>query len=296
VRFARERLSISSNSSGTPKPLGDLFDLLIKPTIAAGALNGVTRLTIVAEGSLSALPFAALWNNASGRFVIEDYVVRYLPSPAALVSLVEEPGHAPASLTVFAPLPDSLPGTRTEARAIATVFPAVVTLVGPAATEERFRAALMENRAVHVASHGSHNSQNPLFSRMIVGRERSSAPSNDGRLEVHEILGLTTRAPLVFLSGCETAVGSAGEGAFGQGSQEGSLAHAFLIAGATTVVATLWRIDDASAAGLAESFYTYLRRGSAPDQALALAQRQALAKRKDFTWAAYDVFGARSRN
>jgi CHAT domain-containing protein len=295
VRFARESIGRSHDSGGVPRALSDLFDLLIKPANEAGALRGVSNLILVPQGSLGALPFAALWNKASGRFLVEDYVISYLPSLVAL-SRSSQTRPPATAVSVFAPLPDSLPGTKNEARAIAEIMPSTITLIGPAATEERFRAAMLQGRTIHVASHGSHNSQNPLFSRMIVGRARSAARSDDGRLEVHEILELTTHAPLVFLSGCETGIGGEGDGGFALGSDEGSLAQAFLIAGASTVVATLWRIDDMSAARLASSFYKQLKAGAAPDKALALAQREALIDRRNYTWAAYDVFGARSRN
>jgi CHAT domain-containing protein len=296
VRFARESMGRAGNSVAVPRALGDMFDLLIKPVSQNGVLRGTSNLIVVTQGSLGALPFAALWNKATGRFLVEDYVISYLPSLVALSHPLTRSRSSASAVTVFAPLSDSLPGTKSEARAIAEIVPSTITLTGAAATEAGFRAALLEGRSVHVASHGSHNSQNPLFSRMIVGRARSAAPANDGRLEVHEILELTTRAPLVFLSGCETAIGSEGEGAFARGSEEGSLAHAFLIAGAGNVVATLWRIDDMTAAGVAASFYKQLKAGAPPDKALAVAQRQALTDRRNYTWAAYDVFGSRSRN
>lgn len=293
VRFAHESMSRIRDAAGVPKPLADLFDFLIKPVNGAGALQGATNLLVVTEGPLAALPFAALWNKATGRFLVEDYTISYLPSLVALARPTVAWRSASTGMSIFAPLPDSLPGTKSEAGAIAGIFPSAMTFIGASATEARFRASLLEGRSLHVASHGSHNSQNPLFSRMIVGRAQSAAPANDGRLEVHEILELTTHAPLVFLSGCETAVGQQGEGAFARESDEGSLADAFLIAGANTVVATLWRIDDTSAARLAASFYRQLKDGARPDKALAVAQRQALVDRRSYNWAAYDVFGSR---
>jgi CHAT domain-containing protein len=141
-----------------------------------------------------------------------------------------------------------------------------------------------------------HNSQNPLFSRMTVGQGIGTAPANDGKLEVHEILALTTRSPLVFLSGCETGLVSGAEGQIIQGSDESSLAQAFLIAGAGRVVATLWRVDDASAVRMADSFYRRLRNGSSSDDALAGAQRDAIQRRGDYTWAAYTISGAPERS
>src|SRR4029077_11054881 len=192
---------------------------------------------------------------------IEERVVSYVPSVAELSVEARVTSTAFDRIEVFAPIPDSLPGTRGEAEEIERVIPAHVIRLGPASTETAVRMALRSDKAVHVASHGMHNSQNPLFSSMTVGRGVGTAPASDGKLEVHEILALTTRSPLVFLSGCETGLVSGAEGQIIQGSDESSLAQAFLIAGAQNVVATLWRVDDASAVRVAGSFYRHLRNG-----------------------------------
>ena len=119
---------------------------------------------------------------------------------------------------------------------------------------------------------------------------------DDGRLEVHEILGLRTTSPLVFLSGCETGLGAAGEDPFARDADEGSLAQAFLVAGVGRVVATLWRVGDAGAAELAERFYRPPAwPGPPPEEALALAQREMIVARRGLTWAAYAVSGAGDR-
>jgi CHAT domain-containing protein len=294
VQVVREFLQMGGDFTRISKPLGELFDLLVRPAIDARMLAPGGEVSIATAGALGALPFAALWDKSIGHLLVEDYAISYLPS---LVELLQAPQQSYATLrnpSVFAPLPDSLPGTRAEARAIANVYPAASLLVGRAATEQRFRSALRADRVIHVASHGSYNLQNPLFSRIAVGTAASQSPEDDGRLEVHEILALTTRSPLVFLSGCETA--GSGTAGFGSGADEVSLAHAFLIAGAGTVVATRWMIDDATAAQIGGSFYRELKSGNSPGQALAVAQRQALRNRKNFTWAAYSVFGAPPRN
>jgi CHAT domain-containing protein len=124
---------------------------------------------------------------------------------------------------------------------------------------------------------------------MVVSSARHTS-ADDGHLDVHEILELQTRSPLVFLSGCETGLGSGTQSAFEQGSEEGSLAQAFLIAGAQTVVATLWRVDDAESVELAKTFYRQLRSGATPADALARAQRNAIGQ-SGYSWAAYTVSG-----
>jgi CHAT domain-containing protein len=292
VRFVREMLGGASSNAVIPPALGELHDLLLGPVETAGHLEGVSQLLIVPHGSLGALPFAALWNRKAGRFLVEDYIVSYLPTVAALSA--EHPA-GPIQLgrmAVFAPLPDSLPGTAREARAITRHMAVAELRIGRASSEARVRTALETGRPVHLASHGAHNPQNPLFSRMVVGGGGAGGGEReDGNLQVHEILGLTSTSPLVFLSGCETGLGGAGQTHFDQEFEEGSLSHAMLIAGVGTVVATLWRVEDAGAAALADRFYHYLRSGRRPEEALARAQREMITARGGFTWAAYVVLG-----
>jgi len=295
VRLTRELLARPQRTPDTPNALGDLYDLLLGQAERTGVLAGARRLLIVPHGSLAALPFAALWKRRSGKFLIEEHVVTYLPTISALTIEPQITRNPLERLVVFAPLPDSLPGTLREARAIARMRPGMELRVGLASSESGIRAALLAGSSVHLASHGSHNSQNPLFSRMIVGRARNAGAEDDGHLDVHEILGLQSKSALVFLSGCETGLGSGSDSPFEQGSEEGSLAQSFLIAGARNVVATLWRVPDASAATLAESFYRELRSGATADDALARAQREAIRQRSGYTWSAYIQFGTSAR-
>ncbi|MEO6056690.1 MAG: CHAT domain-containing protein, partial [Gemmatimonadales bacterium] len=193
---------------------------------------------------------------------------------------------------VLAPEPAALPASRREAAAVAGVLPAAELVIGRDATEPRLRAALGAGGLVHLATHGELNARNPMFSWLQTASGRDVDPADDGRLEVHEILGLRVRSPLVFLSGCETGLGTAWSTAFAPGEDFATLARAFLYAGAGSVVATLWRVDDDGAAALAERFYRYLETG--PASALALAQRELLADRRyraPYYWAGYTLAG-----
>ena len=63
------------------------------------------------------------------------------------------------------------------------------------------RRSLTLGIPVHVATHAVINARNPMFSRIELARPRNAESANDGRLEVHEVLGLPVQSPLVFLSG-----------------------------------------------------------------------------------------------
>ena len=78
--------------------------------------------------------------------------------------------------------------------------------------------------------------------------------TDDGRLEVRDIVGLDLKASLVVLSGCETALGK-----MSRGDELVGLTRAFIYAGTPSVVASLWKVDDASTAQLMSSFYRNLK-------------------------------------
>ena len=101
------------------------------------------------------------------------------------------------------------------------------------------------------------------------------------------------RSPLVFLSGCETALGSGWTMHVEDRKDFTSMAHAWLVAGARNVVATLWRIDDAAAAEFTGHFYRALPSSTVPE-ALAVAQRAMIKDsrlRRPYLWAAYQAVG-----
>jgi CHAT domain-containing protein/tetratricopeptide (TPR) repeat protein len=294
ARLARELLGRRDGGPEAYELLTALHEVLVAPVERAGLLRGTRRLIVVPHSILVYLPFAALRSAATERHLVEDYPLLTLPSAAALPALrgAERRAAEPAGAFVVAPFPDALPGTRREARALGRTLRVAEKLEGKAATEQRLRRGLATGGVVHVASHGTMNPRNPMFSRIELARG-GGEPTDDGRLEVHEVLGLRISAPLVFLSGCETGVGAAWATEFAQGEDYATLAQAFLYAGAGSVVATLWRVTDEGAAAFAERFYRRLE-SMEPMEALAEAQRDMLRDRRygsPYHWAAYQVSG-----
>lgn len=299
-----DRIGLLKDLWGSPNPqwrwgLGAsraLRQVLIGPLEGAGLLRGATRLLIVPHGILGQVPFAALADSATGRYLVQDYSILELPAATALVSLRATgtsrswSGNAEG----LAPFPTELPATARELRALQTSIPGAVVRLGADASERELRRALATRAVIHVATHGIVNAQNPMFSRIELALPAVGTPDDDGRLEVHEVLGLDIRSPLVFLSGCETGAGHEWTSDPVRGAGELTLAQAFLAAGADNVVLTLWRIDDAGAASLAGRFYARLSERS-PADALAAAQRD-MARDPDYGspyyWAGYVLSGS----
>jgi tetratricopeptide (TPR) repeat protein len=292
VRLARELVARRDSLVSRALPvLAGLGDLLIAPVRRARALQGVRVLVLVPDGILSYLPFAALVDSATGRYLIQDYTLLTLPSAGSLVALREAPGLDDVPGSVLAPLPEALPGTAHEARIVARALQARLVLDRPAG-EVAVRAALAAGGVVHLATHGELNPRNPMFSHLATAPGRNQ-PADDGRLEVHEILGLFVPSPLVFLSGCETGLGAAWNTGFAAGEDFATLSRAFHYAGARNVIATLWRVDDQGAAELAARFYDHFP-GVPAAEALSAAQREVLGTarwRAPYYWAGYVLSG-----
>jgi CHAT domain-containing protein/tetratricopeptide (TPR) repeat protein len=297
VRLARAMLA---DPHVPPEDAAAVLRVLCRWLLPPGdsALTGVRRLLIVPHGVLAYLPFSALMM-PDGRYLVERYSLAHLPSAsfAARGETRAAPQvSTPVQLTALAPEPGQLPATALEVCAIGHTHRGSRILLGPHASESALRSALRSGAVVHVASHGVLNHVNPLFSRIELVPGRSRSPDDDGRLEVHEVLGLEIQSPLVFLSGCETGLGPGGSRRYTPGEDYATLAAAFLTAGAKHVVATFWAIPDTGAAAFATWFYAELGR-IGPAEALAAAQRALLADRRfrhPYYWAGYRVAGSES--
>ena len=294
VRLARSLIASPGRSDSGTVVLEELHRVLLGAVERTGMLASVNRLVIVPHGILSYVPFAALRDPGSGKRAVDLWSLQFLPTAAALPAVRASVARGqPARLSVLAPFPAELPATKAEAAAVAVSSIRVRRITGEAATERVLRRALESGDAVHVATHGVMNAINPMFSALQLARGRTASPDDDGRLEVHEVIGLSSGSPLVFLSGCETGLGVARATPFERNEDYATLGQAFLYAGASAVVATLWRIDDEGAARFAERFYGHLRSMSAVD-AVAAAQRDLSHDARwghPYYWAGYTIAG-----
>jgi CHAT domain-containing protein len=159
-------------------------------------------------------------------------------------------------------------------------------------------------RIIHFATHGLADPDHPLDSFVALSLlENQEGLEHNGLLQAWEIIDhLKLNADLVVLSACVTAFGPerGGEGLI-------SLSRAFQIAGARTVMASLWAVNDASTSGLMIRFYQHLLAGESKDQALQAAQLELIRGpvmveneegemvEKDFSapyhWAAFQLIG-----
>ena len=187
-----------------------------------------------------------------------------------------------------------LPFTRREADAIVRLVsePQRKVALDFAAQREIFlQANLSEYRILHIATHGLLNSTHPELSGLVFSLVDKNGKPKDGFLRLHEIYNLKLNADLVVLSACQTALGKEirGEGLIG-------LTGGFMYAGASRVIASLWKVNDRATAELMKVFYQELlgENKQNPAAALRAAQLTLLKQRRwehPSYWAAFALQG-----
>jgi len=298
VDFARATLAspTAGAARGAWRPsLRRLYRQLVAPVEASGLLAGKRRLLIAPHLELHYLPFAALLRpGPPEQLLVERHLLEYVPSASVWLRLRERA--APSARTgvlALAPRAGALPGSQAEVAAIGRIYGVQArVLVGPPATEQAFRALAGDQRIIHLATYGVLNKHNPLFSFVELG----AGDGQDGRLEVHEVFGLTLHARLLVLSACQTGVAAGALADVPPGDDWVGLVQGFLYAGASNVLATLWPVADVATARLMERFYSELAAGRPEAEALALAQRVALREPgtvHPFFWAGFALVRGR---
>ena len=108
--------------------------------------------------------------------------------------------------------------------------------------------SLRNYNIIHFATHGFVNSESPELSGIQLAITNKS--KDEGILYSGDIYNLKLNAELVVLSACETGLGkiSKGEGIIG-------LSRAFLYAGASNLIVSLWKVSDVSTSELMIEFY-----------------------------------------
>ncbi len=180
---------------------------------------------------------------------------------------------------------DRLCASGEEARQIAALYRAP-PLTRAEASKHAVDARMGEADVIHLATHAVLDQTVAMASNIRLAAD-GSGRDGDGRLHAWELLDMKLKAELVVLSGCETALGDPvrAEGMVG-------LTRAFQVAGARSVVASQWRVEDEGTAALMEAFHRRLRQGVAKDVALQEAMGEVRKDRPNpYFWAPFILLG-----
>lgn len=283
----------------------ELFDLLVRPWLAE--VDARDRLVFVPDKSLHALPFASLLDRRSGRYLIEEHEILIAPSATLYINALDRehrwsgaPFSARHALVIGDPAFDAgrfpLLGRLSHAREEATrvaLLHGLAPLIGKAADRRSFLERAPGAEWIHFAGHSVIDPRNSLLSELVLAR----APGEEsGAVAAHEIYQLDLRSTrLVILAACDTGPG------YRPGSEGVSgFARAFFAAGAPTVVASLWKVDDETTGTLLYAFHRNLLVHPDPARALREAQLASLRSRNEkqrspAAWGAFEVIGASAR-
>ncbi|UCD94264.1 MAG: CHAT domain-containing protein [Candidatus Zixiibacteriota bacterium] len=207
--------------------LGQIYRRLFEPLVPHIAGR---RIFIIADSRFDQVPLVALKDDR-GRYLKDKFELRIVVNPEDLTRRGSEvrPWETGRS-AIFAVSSDLLPSIDLEARKIKNVFRRSKLYINEKANIDNLNSELKEaDGFVHIAAHASRSSENPLFSRILMG---------DGPFFPFDLFESGVRARLVTLSGCQTAAPGLYIG------NSFSLAKAFYQAGSQHVLASLWPVSD----------------------------------------------------
>ncbi|MGQ9470703.1 MAG: CHAT domain-containing protein, partial [Candidatus Aminicenantales bacterium] len=321
----KEYLGMLTDPGNSDFSLGyDLYKVLIEPGLDG---SKVKRVVIIPDDILHFLPFETLkfQNHGNRDWLVAKYSLSYAPSLTSLKEIIErgaQQSQKPKKLLLAVGDPsfelnggqdlaervtlksfyepgidinlERLQFSLQEVDKITGYFPKKKTeiLLAKNASEENLKnSKLTDFRIVHFATHCLIDDKKPARSSIVLRLDQD--PQEDGLLQTREIFNLKFNADLVTLSACQTAYGALirGEGIEG-------LSRAFFYAGASSLILSLWPINDQATAQLMDRFYYYLKSGHSVEKGLQKAKLELINSQTlshPYYWGGFIVAGNAAR-
>ncbi len=285
--------AVKQNAASMQEITGQLYELLFAPVQAE--VERADTLLLVPAAELYYLPLHALGRvqpDGAVSYLIEQKRFAYLAAADAINTVAAVNQTAPVTtnqaLLALGNPDGSLPAAAEEVQMLRRTFPQAVVYTGADATLARL--SLKPTQPVpyiHFATHGIINSREPKESFLLLAGQ-------PGRLSVKNLIedtyGMSFRGTrLVTLSACQTSIGG-----WDPSAVYSSLSRAFAKAGAPTVIASLWSVNDASTRDTMSVFYRELAAGQPKAEAMRRAQLAVLHDPRfahPFFWAPFIVLG-----
>jgi CHAT domain-containing protein len=294
-----EKLALSGQAPAMPdhalqRHLNALHRAFVSPL--SGKLPAGGRVVLSLTQELSLLPINIAFNENTGKYFCEEYTLSFVPGLNALYWLlraesnrnagamdqrrllsVVHPGHTKASRLRFA---------QKESEMVADHFTAPPSSVILNESKALIADILQHCNnggfdAIHFACHGNFNAEDPAHSGLMLADGVLTAERVQASVELKN-------RPLVLLSACQT-----GQVAITAGDEAIGLVQSFFAAGAGTVVASQWSVNDASSLEIFRQYFEFSRsvsRAEALRQA-ALAVKKMPGWSHPLYWAAFTVTG-----
>ncbi len=281
--------------------LGEMYEVLIRPLPAALLPADGEVLAIVPHRALFNMPWAALLDDSEA-YLIEQYALVMLPSigtltvtgldrlgppaaPRGLLALVNPTMPAPSPGTDRLP---ALPRVERDLPAFTALFPAqnVRRFTGDSATLCALADAGRGYDVVLLGTHGHGNEEDPDASYLAFAPDEGR---HTGLATIAEIADLRLSCQLAVLLACESGRGRiTGDGVLG-------ISRAFLLAGATSLLSTLWLAPaQITPALIYWMMDAWVRGGAGRAEALRRAQIDYAERYRDqpWLWSGFQLTGA----
>jgi CHAT domain-containing protein len=267
-------------SEGDLDEATDRLSAILYAPVAA-AVKEAKRLVVVANKGLRAIPFAALRDADSHRYLVEDHEI-VIASSAAVYLRALERGRSirhrePLSVLLVAStdgdaarrLPP-LPRGADEIAAVQGTYGSVQIIAEQEALPLRVLSKARDAAVLHIVAHSVDNEEHPEYASIVL------APSPEGRdLYARNIASASLPATrIVFLSSCGTP------GRLTHNDAPLTLPESFLSAGVPVVIGALRPVDDADTASFAASFHRAFKATGDAVASLRSVQLQRLASQK----------------
>jgi len=258
-----------------------LFLYLIQPVLSFIKTN---HLIIVPDEELNSIPFQALQNPETAKYLGESFAISYVPSATVLGTLDNKsPLKSGRLLAVADP---EIHDAREEADAIGKLFPGRSKVVAQEPVNKAdVKAWVSDYSVVHLSVHGKFNASDPLLSYL----QFKEGPPDNGRLTAAEMFGLPLQKnSLVVLSACET-----GRVEATHANEVLGMVRSLLYAGAGNLVLSSWEVNAGSTKLWMETFY---REGQTNPPAEAARRAMVAVKSRPeyshpFFWAPFVMTG-----
>ena len=268
--------------SDTQQHLQRLWQTLFLPIQAHLPSHG--QLILSPDSELHSLPFHAFFDGKG--YLAERYSMSYVPS-ATILDYCAQQSIRGNGVLLCGYDDGRLNAVSKELHSLVHLFPNALLTLGKDSTSATFLTRAPLQQIIHLSTHAAFRQDRPMLSSIALA---------DRHLTLAEVARLNLCADLVGLSGCETGTGEC------IGTELLSLSSGFLGAGARTLLASLWRVEDESTAQLIESFYQAANAGLNLSDALRSAQQSMLQKARKATdgstifqhpafWASFSLIG-----
>lgn len=288
------REQLSSEGKGHKETSRKLYDILIRPVEDQIKAFSPKQLSIIATGKLRYIPFEALYDQQTEKYLIEKYPVNYLTriSTRSIPDSTLQGGILALGNPVTRD-PYNLPASPDEVKNITQIFPGSLSYIGNAATLAQFKTQAPRFPFLHLATHGCFQPEGCCLpnSPKCQKPDRLDLQPNtllfaDTQYNIADaaLLGLQNTR-LLTLSACQTALQ-----ANSNGEEISGIAYIFERAGANAVMASLWSVDDTATKELMVAFYQNISKGMSKGEALRQAKLSQIT-RHPYYWSPFILIG-----